>query len=327
MVDRHTADDLGFVAQIVADQYGVLPRIFDKLQLYPFDWRGIYRIALAGYPAQHCVLRLSQGNEFHDSFFHTGQLLLLLEKQGYPAPRVRLTSRGATVGSVGDWHMLMLTYIEGNRATPDPDTLGLQAEVTAQLHSLPPAVDMRDSRWRLDAVVGRLARDLVQAGDRLPAEMRAMNVAMLSNLENLQAQMDLPICLIHGDCWYMNAIRDQQHVTLIDWDQAGRGPAVLDLAYLLLTSHYDLSAPLEVQPNKSLISAIIHGYCSRRRVTDRERAVLFDAIRLVIAFAVGQYYAEHNAIVADDFIARKLQARFEATREIADIAAQCLPCL
>ena len=327
MLDRQTADDLDFVAQMVANQYGESPRILSKLQLYTFDWRGIYRIALAGHPAPHCVLRLSQGDEFRNSFFHTGQLLLFLEKQGYPAPRVRLTSSGAMVGSVGDWHMLMLTYIEGNRATPDPDTLGLQAEVTAQLHLLPPAAGMRDSRWRLDAVMGRVARDLVQAEDRLPAEMRAMNVAMLSNLESLQSRMDLPICLIHGDCWYMNAIRDQQHVILIDWDQAGRGPAILDLAYLLLTSHYDLSVPLEVHPDKSLVSAIIHGYCSRRRVTDGERAALFDVMRLVIAFAVGQYYAERDTIAADDVITQKLRARFEAPRGIAEIADQCLLCL
>src|SRR5712692_10405739 len=145
MLDRQTADDLDFIGQMVADQYGEPPQTFSKLQLYAFGWRGVYRIEFACHRAYPCALRLGKGNGFQDSFFHTGQLLLFLEKQVYPAPRVRLTSDGAMVGSVGDWHMLMLTYIEGNRAAPDPDTLGLQAKVTSQLHSLPPAAGVSDS--------------------------------------------------------------------------------------------------------------------------------------------------------------------------------------
>jgi Ser/Thr protein kinase RdoA (MazF antagonist) len=324
MLNDQTADDLDFVGQMVADQYGEMPQKFSKLQLYPFDWRGIYRVEFTHQPARPCVLRLGKGDGFHDSFLQSAQLLLFLEKQGYPAPRVQLTRNGTTVGSLLNWHMLMLTYIEGERATPDPGTLRLLAEVTAQLHSLPSATSLRNSRWRLDAVVGQVAQHLSVAHSRLPVELQVMNEAMLSSLDNLRVQGNLPVCLIHGDCWYMNAVRDRQCVTLIDWDQAGKGPAVLDLAYLLLTSHYNLARPLEVTPSYSLISAIVEGYCSRRQLIDAERAALFDTIRLVIAYAASRHYAEHDVIPANDLILQKVKARFDATDVISEIAGECL---
>jgi Ser/Thr protein kinase RdoA (MazF antagonist) len=324
MLNGQTADNLNFVGQMVADQYGDSPQMFSKLQLYTFDWRGIYRVEFAHRPACPCVLRLSEGEGFQESFLQTGQLLLFLERQGYPAPRVRLTRNGAAVGSVGEWHMLMLTYVEGERATLDPDTLRVQARVTAQLHSLPPAANLRDSRWQLDTVVDHVSQHLTEAQGRSPVEVHAMNEAMLSSLDSLKARVGLPVCLIHGDCWYMNAVRNHGQVTLIDWDQAGKGPAVLDLAYLLLTSHYDLTRPLEVTPSQSLISAIVHGYSSRRQMTDQERAALFDVIRLVITFAASRHYAEHDTILADDFVVQKIKTRFDATEEIAEIAGECL---
>jgi hypothetical protein len=207
MLKSQTADDLNFVGQMVADQYAELPQTFSKLQLYPFDWRGIYRVEFARHPFRPSVLRLGKGDEFQDSFLQIAQLLLFLERQRYPAPRVQLTRNSTTVGSLRDWHMLMLTYVEGESATPDPGTLRLQAEVKAQLRSLPSATNLRDSRWRLDAVVGQVAQHLSEAQGRLPVGLQAMNEAMLSSLDRLGAQRNLPVCLIHGDCWYMNKAR------------------------------------------------------------------------------------------------------------------------
>ena len=74
--------------------------------------------------------------------------------------------------------------------------------------------------------------------------------------------------LTHGDCWYKNAIKTPQDgVVLIDRDCAGVGLPILDLGYLLLTSHYDLAQPLSITADAEKIRAIMRGYQAARPIS------------------------------------------------------------
>ncbi len=144
-------------------------------------------------------------------------------------------------------------------------------------------------------------------------------------MERLQRQVLLPTTLIHGDCWHANAVRTvHDTLVLIDWDCAGLGPAVLDLGNLLLTSHYDLSAPLVLEPDQSSIHAIMEGYQSQRLLTEQERMSIADAVRFPLAFHAGNYLEQADDVGSETIFLQKLQARFDITEEVSRAALMCV---
>jgi thiamine kinase-like enzyme len=131
--------------------------------------------------------------------------------------------------------------------------------------------------------------------------------------------------LTHGDCWYKNAIKTaDQGVVLIDWDCAGVGLPILDLGYLLLTSHYDLTQPFRVTADQEKIRAILRGYRAARPIVYEERTLLETAVQSAQAYHLGEYLEEHSQIDADDLVLQKMQARFDAATSIAQIAVHYL---
>jgi thiamine kinase-like enzyme len=113
-------------------------------------------------------------------------------------------------------------------------------------------------------------------------------------------------------------------VVLIDWDGAGVGLPILDVGYLLLTSHYDLTKPLHVIADADKIRAILRGYQQARPITGPERALMRSAVQYALAFHLGNYLEEQTQVDSNDLVIRKMQARFAATTQIAQIAVEYL---
>jgi Ser/Thr protein kinase RdoA (MazF antagonist) len=73
------------------------------------------------------------------------------------------------------------------------------------------------------------------------------------------------------------------HVTLLDWEGAGMGPAIIDVGFLLVNC--DGKAPWDplsigsFHPDKGLLQAVIEGYCQYHQLTTDELDYLLDAIR------------------------------------------------
>jgi len=212
------------------------------------------------------------------------QLLLFLAEQAYPAPRVLPSLEGALMVRYQQWNLLLTTFIEGRTSLVTPENMSLLASTLGQLHHLslssfsPSASAWWNSSYSLPHALERLQS--VQ-GD-VPASYWGLYEQCRETLRTIQhLWLTLPQALIHGDCWAPNGVRlpDSQEVVLIDWEGAGKGPAILDLGSFLLHCQDDEHGALAETMNESRISAVVQGYSQWRIPSSPEIDLLLDAIR------------------------------------------------
>jgi Ser/Thr protein kinase RdoA (MazF antagonist) len=298
-----------------------------SLAQHELDWRGIYRVERAAEPSW--VLRACRADEGENNWLlGVANVLLLLERHGFPAPRVIRSRVGKLAPEYRGWWMLVTTFVEGAPFGFDSDALARLGAATSALHMLDlntplgHSTMVPDSWWRLDIAAPECLSSLEAALPNLPAELRELYEATRTTLMRFAAATDLPCTLIHGDCWPGNAVRAVDgDVTLIDWDCAGRGPAVLDLGNLLVTCHLGQSQTPHLTPNPELIAAVIEGYCTGRRLSEAELRHLDDAVAFGVVFHLARNFP---SIVRGDWRENsslaKLRARLQAVPAIAAIS-------
>lgn len=288
--------------------------------------RGEHDVVPGAYQARDTVglewvVRIGEPEQ-HAASAKTARLLQWLEQRQYPAPRLQLPVRHQ---QEADYAIQMLTYVPGVPIDRSPKALGLLASTLARLHSLPtnnfPPVD---SWWCPPTVFADTANRLQEGRRRVPRLYHALIdqlLATVSQLAPLEANS-----VIHGDCWYANAIRvGSDAVVLIDWDCAGRGPSVLDLGALLLTSHYDLANPLDVAVTPERIHAIMTGYQAVRPLPLDEQKYLAASISFYLAFNAGRLLVSLASVdEAVEFQLEKLTVRLAATSAIGELARQSI---
>src|SRR5690242_7497933 len=116
-----------FIAAVARTLYGFEPHSIESLDQYQFESRGIYRV---GDPQGGAwVMRLKRDLEEVDAFTGTARLLEWLAGRQYPALAVRPTQDRRLVGTIGDWAILMLSYVEGSvLEMTSVDDLGILAQ-------------------------------------------------------------------------------------------------------------------------------------------------------------------------------------------------------
>jgi Ser/Thr protein kinase RdoA (MazF antagonist) len=317
--------ELAFVTQILRELYALEPQSVELLDRFQVDRRAIYRVQDAQHGAW--VLRMKHVDEA-EPLTDTARVLHRLAEQRYPAPRVRQTSDQQFVGVVDGWAVQLLSYVEGAVLGTDPAELALLARTLGRLHTLAddtPAT-LNASRCHPDAVA-HAAQQLATYQARIPHAFRALASDLHTSMLALLRHAQEPLAVTHGDCWYMNAIKTSDgDVVLIDWDNAGAGLPLLELGNLLLTSHFELSRPLVLEPSEARIRAIMQGYQQHCSIGQQHQERLTEAMRFLLAFQLGSYAADDTRVTHPDFpfVLQKLQARASATRPIAEIAAQYL---
>jgi thiamine kinase-like enzyme len=135
-------------------------------------------------------------------------------------------------------------------------------------------------------------------------------------------QMEYPrLAITHGDGWYMNAIKgDDCGVYLIDWDNVGMGAPILDLGYLLLSSHFRLESPFVIEPDHESIQAIMEGYQQHYELSGQEIYGLLPAVQFLLAYQLGEYCKNNPSFQEDDLFLSKAQQRFNKAARIAEMA-------
>jgi len=104
---------------------------------------------------------------------------------------------------------------------------------------------------------------------------------------------------VHGDAWARNAVQvaPSGPVTLVDWEMAGLGLAVLDLGTCLIECQLAASLPDDkpgewlITPDEAPISAVCEGYRRVRELSAAERDLLPEAVRFPAA-VVGSVHFE-----------------------------------
>lgn len=313
------------LTRLVQDQYITGPVRLTQIAEYTFEDRGIYRVDVEdGYSY---VLRAFR-YDVKNALLSQVALLAYLEQQGYPAPHVLHTISGTSFAFYENWMTLMVSYIEGSLADFSSEHLTRLGAQLGMLHTHSEQIANSTSSFafptsrlhphQLPAQIAFSSKDI-----QLPSELQKLYKASATTLGILQQATLLPITLLHGDCWPHNAVISRhEEITLIDWDCAGLGPAVLDVGYLLLTCHLGKPQLPTMRADPALITAVVHGYCQQRQLNRYELAVLHEAVHFETARRVltNDMLANVQSGRHEDVRIQKELARFAISDEIATIA-------
>ena len=310
------------VAQLVWEVYGFRAQSIQSLPTPAFAWRDLVRLQD---PREHAyLLRLLRLPDVQSDMTQTARVLMWLEHNAYPAPRLIPTRTGDLAGTYAPWSSLLLWFIAGQRGEPNAAQLERLAQALGQLHALPLAADadFRQSRCHPMYLSQTTYQHLAKARSQPTAPHHTLIDTLLTATDVLLTLRD-EVCVTHGDCWYANAILTSTgSVTLIDWDRTGIGLPLLEVGYLLLSSHFNLADPLTIQADQAKITAIRQGYCSMHPIHRVTPGQLLSAVRFPLAFQLGEYVAQHDTLPAEDPILHKLSVRLAATEAIAELAYQ-----
>jgi Ser/Thr protein kinase RdoA (MazF antagonist) len=315
--------DVVFITQSVAQLYGFQAQAIEPLQLYSFDWRGIYR--LRDEEGQEWVLRALHDREGAATFQQASTFLQWLQHRGYPAPQVCVTLDQQLVGVIDEWSFLLISFIPGTVLAPLPADLRQLGARVGQLHALGdiPVSLLHRSRCHPEQIASQTVVQLKQAIAAVPSRFRPMLEELHSAMFAIVSGAIKGNAVTHGDPWYLNAVKtNDARVILIDWDNVGMGLPVLDLGYLLLSSHFDGANLMRVEPDAHKISALLVGYQQHYSLSAADKTVLPQAVQFLPAFQLGRYVLTQPHLQADDPFLCKAQVRFNASAQIAAIAAQ-----
>ncbi|GCE45645.1 Ser/Thr protein kinase RdoA (MazF antagonist) [Thermosporothrix hazakensis] len=312
------------------EHYDIALGHLEPLADYVSEQRCIYRVVSK--EGESYMLRALKGN-VRKELQAEAAVLEYLDRRAFPAPHVLLTRANEPVSSHGGWHGLLLTWIKGSMADFSEQTLLRLGTLLARLHTLSQRVEtesdgalLPDSRLRSTQFPQRILNQVEQELASMPQEIRPFYGELLASVRRIQhASPELPVTLIHGECWPHTALlQGQGEPVLIDWKGAGLAPAVLDVGYLLLAAHFGKPQLPVMQPDPGKITAIVRGYCQERRLLDSELHALPDAIRLDIAQQAVQPELRLTLFGnwRENITLQKLLARFEASAEIARIAQE-----
>ena len=310
---------------LVQDQYFSGSVQVRQIAEYTFEDRGIYRIDFSD--GRSYVLRAFR-YDVKEILQSQAALYACLEQQAYPAPRILHTINGGAIALHEDWMALMVSYVEGSLADFSPEHLTLLGAQLGELHAL--SEHILDRPGSSAFPTSRLHPRELQKHElashevaHLPEVLRTLYKASIETIDTLQQATQLPITLLHGDCWPHNAVvTEDGQLTLIDWDCAGLGTAILDVGYLLLTCHLGRPQLPKMHADPARIEAVMRGYCQQRRLTVNELVVLREAVHFETARRVlaNGMFADRADNWQEDVRIQKELARFAISDEIAEIA-------
>lgn len=264
--------------------------------------------------------------------------LLYLQDAGYPACRLVPARGGALVVEHAGWQALATTFLEGREADFSTGDLHALGAALGRLHRLDVGAARRGdppvqpSEWRAGGAAADLLGRLRAATDRVPAHLAEQFADAVAALVRVEPAPGLPDALIHTDCFPGNAFWvDGDTLALADWDGAGIGPAILDLATTLISCDKGLPREPQLRPSAGRIAAIVAGYCRERPLAPADLAALPDALRYAPAVRGAWCLAE--TIDGNDMLIhyRRWRARHDVADEVAEIARakltadDCLP--
>jgi Ser/Thr protein kinase RdoA (MazF antagonist) len=320
--------------QVLAEQYRQAECSFHSLNTRTLDdERIVYKMYRADLPdhaswvicAAHDDLSASHTFRWESQGTTTtwlegrAHILMTLASQGYPAPRVIPTQSSTCVVKSGAWSILVTTWLAGQNSQFQPEPLAQAGALLARLHLLPlEELPSQPARWNSSYSLPHAIRALEEARASIPSSYLALYQECHATLRMMvQALPALPETFIHGDCWMQNAVVADAGIALIDWEGAGRGAAILDLADFLLRSQCDAyGAP----PDTLRLEAAVSGYASHRLPNDDELDLLALAARFSSAWRAAWMLAHIRAEGWTPRLEHAL-ARVQATYGIAEPTA------
>ncbi len=315
-----------------------------KLQLLASGWKKVYRIEHADSP--DWIVRAYPPPGYAGlpvDVEGLASVLLFLEEQAYPAERVvRATNQASVIEDEG-WQVLITTFVgqaltawqpadqadapqlatSSDNLAENPQILLALGAALGRLHTLAPTLTLPKAGMLPSRELAWAATSLIEIAAQVPDHLQAQYQHLLTMTQNADRFEDLPFVLIHNDCNPSNIVMTSMgEITLIDWESAGHGPALIDVGILLSNC---FSKP-QLRIDDRAITAIVDGYCQHRRLTATELNRLPAAVRFFRLVLLAGYFPERvkqtlsdNELIYGSTYAQ-WQAHYDASAEIAALA-------
>jgi Ser/Thr protein kinase RdoA (MazF antagonist) len=282
--------------QVLAEHYGQSDGSFHSLNTRSLDDERIvykmYRVDLRDHSswvicAAHEDLIASHTFQWERQetactwLLERASVLTALTAQSYPAPHVVPTRTNAAVVRSGPWSVLVTTWIAGHNSQFQPAPLSQAGALLARLHMLPLEVmPERPARWNSAYSIPHAIKALEGVRASIPASHDAFSRECSGTLRAvLDALPGVPDVFIHAGSWMQNVVCTSHGMVFIDWESAGCGAAILDLADFLFRSQCDTygAPPDALLP--AHVTAAASGYASERLPNEHELDLLALAAR------------------------------------------------
>jgi len=302
------------LAALLLEEYGMAGAAFRPL---PGAEKPVYRVQAEGAPGW--VLRVYP-SESEAAVAADATVLAFLERRGYPAERVVPTRSGAAWARRSIGVALLSTFVNGRATGFSPADLRRLGAALGRLHALPldDSLPLPRARMLPRGEIAYARSCLAAVADRVPAELHDRYAAVEAALDAVDWCEDLPDVLVHNDCHPGNSVRTPDgRVVLVDWEGAGRGPAVVDLGFLLVSGEITAFGPNRLRPDPRRLAAIVDGYREHRAPELRELERLPSAVRFRSLVAAAGSLARRVERRASDGEPPWWWARYLAADEIA----------
>ena len=192
-------------------------------------------------------------------------VLQALERGGFPAERCAVPAPVST----NDGRTVLVTgYVEGAPSVGDGRTYARLGGLLGRLHSRPAGRMRPGGAWHHVVPGGGPAEELA-AATALLVDVKGAD-ELRERLAEADDCADLPHALVHPDFVPANAIAVDDGLVIVDWTNAGRGPRLWSLGFLLWAAG---------ARERRLVDAVVSRYGRHVRLEPPELARLDGAIR------------------------------------------------
>ncbi len=282
--------NFGFISPLIEQHYGVTVTGAPEL-LHERDEQRVFRVPITEGSA--LTVRLCTVYRTHEKVLSDTGALLFLNHAYFPAPRLRLTVDGerAFQWLSGCWAYAQ-EYIAGENPFMDLPTLSDVGRLLGRLHLLASTTaDYPVQVGWLDELPEAIRR--VERASTDPTwGKQASEIAV--NLRSLPDLSGLPQGLIHTDIHEGNLLRSADgQLYLLDWEDAGLGEAIFDLALVLgwncvwqsATGLLNRDGPPERYDfDEEYCRTLLGVYQQERPLSEFEMQMLGPAIRFVMGW-------------------------------------------
>ena len=191
------------------------------------------------------------------------------------APEILKTKTGQNFQNINGYYAYILTFLPGREPAPTADFYRRIGTIIGRLHML------SDYPYPYLFSVNDVLPEFFELAENLPfGEEYIQLVNMLPNFDHF------PKSLIHGEV-IGNAIQTQDgNLVILDWDEAGLGPRILDLGHPLIQVF--VSENLDFDQEGA--HAFYQGYLANIKLSQEELDFIFEA---------GLFYALRYIIYGD----------------------------
>jgi Ser/Thr protein kinase RdoA (MazF antagonist) len=197
---------------------------------------GVFRVGLDGGPKW--VARVFPVARALADVEGDAELLRLLERRGFPAERC---AHPEPVSSLDGHGVLVTEFVESGAPLRPGRPAAILGVLLGRLHANPGTGLRAGGAWHHLSLVGGPREEVAAAGELLEEALPRVGVRELSLYHHLRDEVDtvddcqdLPHAFVHPDFVPANPIpTPDEHLVILDWAGAGRGPRLWSLGFLL----------------------------------------------------------------------------------------------